>query len=37
MAKASKVVVEKEEEKFREVREKHSVLAEALKRLHKMG
>ena len=37
MAKASKAVVEKEEEKFREVREKHSVLAEALKRLHKMG
>jgi valyl-tRNA synthetase len=37
MAKASKVVVEKEEEKFREVREKHSVLVAALKRLEKMN
>jgi hypothetical protein len=37
MAKASKAVVEKEEEKFREVREKHSVLAAALKRLQTMG
>ncbi|MGZ6276624.1 MAG: valine--tRNA ligase, partial [Syntrophales bacterium] len=37
MAKASKAVVEKEEEKFREVREKHSVLAAALKRLQKMN
>ena len=37
LAKASKAVVEKEEEKFRDVREKHSVLAAALKRLQKMG
>jgi valyl-tRNA synthetase len=37
MAKASKAVVEKEEAKFREVREKHSVLAAALKRLQKMN
>jgi valyl-tRNA synthetase len=37
MSKASKAVVEKEEEKFREVREKHSVLATALKRLQKMN
>ena len=37
MAKASKAVVEKEEEKFREVREKHSVLVAALKRLQKMS
>ena len=37
LAKASKAVVEKEEDKFREVREKHSVLAAALKRLQKMG
>jgi valyl-tRNA synthetase len=37
MAKASKAVVEKEEEKFREVREKHSVLVIALKRFEKMN
>jgi valyl-tRNA synthetase len=37
LAKASKAVVEKEEKKFREVREKHSVLVAALKRLQKMG
>jgi valyl-tRNA synthetase len=37
MAKASKAVVEKEEEKFREVREKHSVLTAAMKRLQKMN
>ena len=37
MAKASKAVVEKEEQKFKEVREKHSVLAAALKRLEKMN
>ena len=37
MAKASKAVVEKEEEKFREVRENHSVLAAAMKRLQKMN
>jgi valyl-tRNA synthetase len=36
VAKASKAVVEKEEKKFREVRDKHSVLAAALNRLQKM-
>jgi valyl-tRNA synthetase len=37
LVKASKAIVAKEEEKFRDVREKHSVLAAALKRLQKMG
>jgi len=37
MAKASKAVVEREEQKFKEVREKHSVLVSALKRLEKMN
>jgi valyl-tRNA synthetase len=37
MAKASKAVVEKEEEKFREVREKHSVLVTAMKRFEKIN
>jgi valyl-tRNA synthetase len=36
LAKASKAVVEKEEEKFREVKEKHDVLKTALKRLQEM-
>jgi valyl-tRNA synthetase len=37
LAKASKAVVEKEEEKFREVKEKHDVLKTALKRLQEIG
>jgi valyl-tRNA synthetase len=37
LAKASKAVVEREEEKFREVKEKHDVLKAALKRLQEMG
>jgi valyl-tRNA synthetase len=37
LAKASKVVVEREEEKFREVKEKHDVLKAALKRLQEIG
>ena len=37
MAKASKAVVEREEEKFREVKEKHGVLETAIKRLRAMG
>jgi valyl-tRNA synthetase len=37
LAKASKAVVEREEEKFREVKEKHDILKAALKRLQEMG
>ena len=37
MAKASQTVIEKEEEKFREVKGKHVVLETALKRLQEMG
>jgi valyl-tRNA synthetase len=37
LAKASKAVVEREEEKFREVKEKHDVLKAALKRLQEIG
>jgi valyl-tRNA synthetase len=37
MAKASKDVVEREEEKFREVKEKHVVLETAIKKLQAMG
>jgi valyl-tRNA synthetase len=37
LAKASKVVVEREEEKFGEVKEKHDVLKAALKRLQEIG
>ena len=37
LAKASKAVVEKEEEKFREVKEKHDVIKTALKRLQEIG
>ncbi len=37
LAKASKTVVEKEEEKFNEVKEKHDILETALKRLRDMG
>ncbi|HYA13977.1 MAG TPA: valine--tRNA ligase [Syntrophales bacterium] len=37
LAKASKAVVEREEEKFREVKEKHVVLETAIKRLQAMG
>jgi valyl-tRNA synthetase len=37
LAKASKAVVEREEEKFREVKEKHDVLKTALKRLQEIG
>jgi len=37
LAKASKTVVEREEEKFREVKEKHVVLETAIKRLQAMG
>lgn len=37
LAKASKAVVEKEEEKFREVKEKHDILKAALKRLQEMS
>ena len=37
MAKASKAVIEKEEEKFRAVKERHVALETALSRLRKMG
>jgi valyl-tRNA synthetase len=37
LAKASKTVVGKEEEKFNEVKEKHDILETALKRLRDMG
>jgi valyl-tRNA synthetase len=37
LAKASKAVVEREEEKFREVKEKHDVLKTALKRLQEIS
>ncbi len=37
MAKASKSVIEKEEEKFRAIKEKHVVLETALKRLQETG
>jgi valyl-tRNA synthetase len=37
LAKASKAVVEREEAKFREVKEKHDVLKAALKRLQEIG
>jgi valyl-tRNA synthetase len=37
MAKASREVIEKEEEKFRGIKEKHDVLETALKRLQNMA